>query len=197
MIFSFIIYVTKPDFYRKRLLKAWAKKQKCGSEISHVSEAPQLKNEREQDVSTPSLQSIPESTYHPIIQQKVVKVPLGGPGAHSKRCLGFGVTSIISPIPFWVFSLFGWSTMSYFTPPPVLQVIGGITVLAILVAGLVFGILSKTNSSKAGKLEPKNSVKKVGSVFAIFGIVINAISIAVIIIGPLVSSLLSNFPILI
>ncbi len=28
MIFSIIIYVTKPDFYRKRLLKAWAKKQK-------------------------------------------------------------------------------------------------------------------------------------------------------------------------
>ena len=28
MIFSIIIYVTKPDFYRKRLLKDWAKKQK-------------------------------------------------------------------------------------------------------------------------------------------------------------------------
>ena len=166
----------------------------CGSEISHVSGAPQLKNEREQDMSTPSSQPIPESTYPPIIQQKVVKIPLGGPGVHSKRCLGFGITSLISPFPFWVFSLFGWSTMSYFTPPPVLQVIVGITVLAILIAGLVFGILSKTNSSKAGKLEPKNGVKKVGSVFAIFGIVINAISIAVIIIGPLVSILFIEFP---
>jgi len=51
-------------------------------------------------------------------------------------------------------------------------------IAAILnITGFVFGILSRTNSSKAGKFEPVNTLEKVGSVFAIFGIIMNSIPI--------------------
>lgn len=165
----------------------------CGSEISTISEAPQLRTERNRYASTSSSQSTPEAPYPPIIQQKVVKAPLGGPDMHSKRCLGFGITSPILAIPFWGYQLFFWSMRPHYIPHPILQVIAGITILAILIAGLVFGILAKTNSSKARKLELENGLEKVGSVFAIFGIVINAISLVVIIIGPIVAILVFRY----
>ena len=56
-----------------------------------------------------------------------------------------------------------------------LFIIGSILLLIVHSIGLTLGILAKKHSKEAAKIEPPNSAEKAGSVFAVFGIIINAI----------------------
>jgi len=151
----------------------------CGSEISDTPVAPQeppLKAEEKQ-VSSPVKSA-------PVYQSKPINV--GGPGPHSKKTLAFAIVSLV--LGGVGFALGGTYFMRLFSPfyyyspfysfGPVALIIGGI----LNVTGLIFGILSRTNCSKARKFEPVNTLEKVGSVFAIFGIIINSIPVVVLLV---------------
>ena len=74
---------------------------------------------------------------------------------------------------------------SYYYIPlgPIGLIVGGI----LNVTGLIFGILSRTNCSKARKTEPVNTLEKVGSIFGIFGIIINSIPVVVLLVLLIIS----------
>ena len=149
----------------------------CGSELSNTpdaAQAPQLKVE-EKHVSPPVRPA-------PVYESKTIRV--GGPGSHSKRCFAFAIVSLglVGVAYFYggsnLFSSFSPYYYYYYS----FGLVGFITTIIVHIAGLVFGILSRTNSSKAGRFEPINTLEKVGSVFGVFGIVINSIFIVAIIV---------------
>jgi len=146
----------------------------CGSELSNIPDTPQLRAEENQ--ASPTVRSVP------VYESKTINV--GGPGPHSKKCLTFAIVSLaIGGVGFAFGSI---SFMRILIPFPfhldyfirfILLIIAAI----LNVTGLVFGILSRTNSSKAGKFEPINTLEKVGSVFSVFGIIMNSIPIVLLI----------------
>ena len=150
----------------------------CGSVISSTPDAPQapqLKVEENQ-VSSP-VKSVP------VYESKTLTV--GGPGPHSKKTLAFAIVSLVlGGIGFalggtYFMRLFSPYSYYYYYPfGPLALIVGGI----LNVTGLIFGILSRTNCSKARKTEPVNTLEKVGSVFGIFGIIINSIPVVVLLV---------------
>ncbi len=151
----------------------------CGSVILSTPppEAPQVRAEENQVSST--VRSVP------VYESKSIKV--GGPGLHSKRCFAFSIVSLTLTgvgLSSGGLNLFRFYIPSMYYPYYPGGLIGGLVGLIIVIilhiAGLVFGILSRTHSSKAGKFEPINTLEKVGSVFAVFGIVMNIIPMVVI-----------------
>ena len=149
----------------------------CGSEISNTPaapqtpQAPQLKAERYQAPSA--------DRSAPVYESKPIRV--GGPGPHSKKCFAFSIVSLGLAGASFIFG--GGNFFSFLMPyspyPGISIVVFGLIIGVILnVTGLIFGILSRTNSSKAGRNEPINGLEKVGSVFAVFGIVTNSIPLA-------------------
>ena len=58
--------------------------------------------------------------------------------------------------------------------------------IAIHIAGIIFGVLSRIYSAKARELEPVNNLEKVGSIFGILGIIGNTILLIVSIIVAIV-----------
>ncbi len=148
----------------------------CGSVISNTLGAPKAPQSKvEENHVSPTVRSVP--TY----ESKSIKV--GGPGPHSKRCLAFSIVSLGLVGVAYILggsNLFRYLTPYYYNPYYSFGVIGFTTPIIVHIAGLVFGILAKTNSSKAGKFEPINTLEKVGSVFGVFGIIINSIFIVVI-----------------
>jgi len=63
--------------------------------------------------------------------------------------------------------------------PLPLFIMGVIIGIIINIVGLTFGVFSRINGKEATKSEPENAVETVGSIFAIFGIIGNAILIIV------------------
>ena len=57
----------------------------------------------------------------------------------------------------------------------IFSIVGSIILLITHIVGLKFGISAKKYSKIAAELEPPNPAEKAGSVFAVFGIIINAI----------------------
>ena len=166
----------------------------CGSETTdapgapQAPQAPQLKAEENQ-VSSP-VKSVP------VLESKTIKV--GGPGPHSKKTLAFSIVSLVlAGVGFALGGSYFIRMMnpyyyyySYYSPFAFIVLIVGVI---LNVTGLIFGILSRTNCSKARKIEPANALEKVGSVFGIFGIIINSIpvvGILVILIISLISFLM-------
>lgn len=106
------------------------------------------------------------------------KLAMKGPaGPNSKMCLAFAITSLVigvvggfvGPMSFLV---------SLLRPASGLNTTMIIIVTVVIhVVGLVFGILSRVFSAKAGRLEPPNGAERAGSVLGIIGIVTNAASI--------------------
>ncbi len=149
----------------------------CGSVLSNTPYAPQVPQLKvEENRVSPKVRSVP------VYESKTINV--GGPGPHSKKCFAFSIVSLGLVGVAYFFggsNLFRYLTPYYYYYPfSPFVVIGIITTIIINIAGLVFGILSRTNSSKAGKSEPINTLEKVGSVFGVFGIVINSIFIVLI-----------------
>ncbi len=162
----------------------------CGSVISNnpdapdAPKAPKLKAEENQ-VSSP-VKSVP------VYESKIVNI--GGPGPHSKKTFAFAIVSLalggvgfalggtyfmrlFSPYPYYYYYPFG----------PLALIVGGI----LNVTGLIFGILSRTNCSKARKTEPVNTLEKVGSVFGIFGIIINSIPVVVLLVMVIIGLIMT------
>ena len=119
----------------------------CGSQIPKISEA----------ITRP----------HSIVSTKVpdqkIKVR---PGLLSRKCLNYALASFIMGI---VTGVIGLAIIIIF------YIVGSIILLISHIVGLKFGISAKNYSKKAAELEPPNSAEKAGSVFAVFGIIINAI----------------------
>jgi len=148
----------------------------CGSELTHTPDAPQLKAEENQASST--VRSVP--VYEP----KPIKV--GGPGPHSQRCFAFAIVSIALAIAGFIFggsSFFRFLISSMFYPYYPIGLGGGLVTIIIAIilniAGLIFGILSRVNSRKAGEIEPINTLEKFGSVVSVFGIIMNTIPLVI------------------
>jgi len=137
--------------------------QNCGSEIFYESETPQIITETDQNKTT--TESIPIPQYATTIKKG------GEPGPYSKRCLGFGIVSlIIGVITFNIGSTFVTDLFFYF---PTGRIFIGLAIVHIV--GIIFGILSRVNSGKAKGLEPESTILKAGSVLGIIGIIINSI----------------------
>jgi len=149
----------------------------CGSVLYTPPDAPQLKAEENQ-VSSP-VRSIP------VYESKPIKI--GGPGPHSKKCFAFAFVSIALAIV--GFSFGGINLIRNFIPFYYLQYYpggmgggpGGLIIAIVLnITGLIFGILSRVYSSKAGIYEPINALEQFGSVVAVFGIIMNVIPIVIV-----------------
>ncbi|MFX0104559.1 MAG: zinc-ribbon domain-containing protein [Candidatus Hodarchaeota archaeon] len=148
----------------------------CGSEILTTSDAPQIRTEQYQ---RPSTTSVPLEAYAVKTQPKP---QMGEVGKYSKMCLGFALVSIGIGIITLIAggALIIYTLIPYFYLPTVSPTMIG--VILMHVAGLIFGILSKVNSGKASRMEPYNNVERAGSVLGIFGIVINAIAMVLVLI---------------
>jgi len=142
----------------------------CGSILSYTPDAPQLRAEENQ-ASSP-VKPIP------VYESKPIKT--GGPGPHSKKCFAFAFVSIALAI---VGNSFGarFFLPTYFFPYYVGLGLERLIIAMVLhIAGLIFGILSRVNTSKAEILEPINALEQFGSVVAVFGIITNAISVVLV-----------------
>ena len=146
----------------------------CGSTISltPTPDAPQVTPEENQ-VSTPSTVS----------SISVNSTKVGGPGPYSKKVFYFACVSIVFVIVGFVLEYY--SFIRFIMPIYLFPNLPGgpllwIVALVFQAVGLIFAIVSRVNNKKAGDLEPKNPLRAVGSVFGIFGIVLNAIPLAII-----------------
>ncbi len=142
----------------------------CGSQLPKIAEVPQSGSERSQSGTITRPQSI-VSTKVPTQKMQV------RPGLHSKKCLKFALVSFIMGI---VTGVIGLAIIIIF------YIVGSIILLITHIVGLKFGISAKKYSKIAAELEPPNSAEKAGSVFAVFGIIINAILLALALIFTIV-----------
>lgn len=137
--------------------------QFCGSKVESSSEIL-------------NSQQIPKYTSFSEVKQKYMKNER--PGTHSRKCLAFSIFSIAIAIAMLAIS--GILFIFYRIGMPLTIFIIGLTIAIIVhIFGLIFGFLSRMNSKEAFKSEPENPVEKVGSVFAIFGVIGNIILIIV------------------
>ena len=151
----------------------------CGSELSNIFNAPQTPQLRvEENQASSTVRSIP------VYESKSIKE--GGPGPNSKMCFAFAIVSIALAIAGFIFGgnyFFRFFLSSYLFPYYPgglgLGIVGLIIAIALNIGGLVFAILSRVNSSKAGKNEPINILEQFGSVVAVFGIIMNIIPIVI------------------
>ncbi|MCK4382754.1 MAG: hypothetical protein KAW66_05615 [Candidatus Lokiarchaeota archaeon] len=151
----------------------------CGSEISDTPGAAQAPPKKVEENKVPS----PVKSA-PVYESKPINV--GGPGPHSKKTLAFAIVSLVLGGVGFAFGGIYFMRMlnpyyyyySYMYLGPISVIIAGI----LNVTGLIFGILSRTNCSKARKTEPVNTLEKVGSVFGIFGIIVNSIPVVVLLV---------------
>ncbi|MFX1388755.1 MAG: zinc ribbon domain-containing protein [Promethearchaeota archaeon] len=149
---------------------------KCGNEIFITSKTLDYRIERTQVVSPPKTYPVP------VYQQK--QRERGPPGKYSKLCLGLALASIfigiISLIIGYNFSrLTYWMYYNYGA-----RLLISIGILLLRVVGLILGVFSKVNGSKAELYEPYNDTEKAGSIFGVFGIIINAIGLFLSLFGP-------------
>ncbi|MFX1378544.1 MAG: zinc-ribbon domain-containing protein [Promethearchaeota archaeon] len=150
--------------------------QHCGAEVLTVSKTPDYTPERFQREPSTKIY------YVPVKQQ--TQLQRGPPGKYSKTCLTgalvsifIGIISLI--IGYYYHAFFYFAHYSYF-----INLIVLIGFLLMRVGGLVLAVFSKVNSSKAQFLEPYNDTEKAGSIFAVFGMIINAIGIFLSLLGP-------------
>ena len=148
----------------------------CGTEVLTSSKATEHRSERVQYVSPPKIH------YAPVKQQP--RLEKGRPGKYSKLSLEFAIISIVIG---FVTIIIGYNFYRYLFYPYeniIGRVLVSIVILLLRVGGLILGVLSKVNSSKAEIYEPYNDIEKAGSIFAILGIIINAMGLTLSLFGP-------------
>jgi len=145
----------------------------CGTEVLATSKATDYKTERIQNVTAPRIY------YAPVRQQR--QLQMGSPGKYSKLCLGLALGSIVIGI---VSLIIGYNSYRFIYFNIIGRLVVLIVVLLLRVGGLIMGVFSKVNSSKAEIFEPYNDVEKAGSIFGIFGIIINSIGLFLSFLGP-------------
>ncbi len=166
--------------------------QTCGSKLPTT-----LDNSSLDIVQQPTVQrNRPQSTqdynkYSVSPNAPIPKTLQLGVGSHSKKCIAFALLSLAFAVVALIFGaiasggLYSYYYYYYETVTQRLRTISYIVLLISNILGLLFGILAKVNSSKADVLEADNTSRKVGNVFGIIGIIVNAIAFALaIIIGP-------------
>ena len=145
------------------------------------NKTPQLRPERAQDAAIAKAQLKPVYTSFPVSQQMLITKR--EVGTYSKMCFSFALVSFIAAI-FSVFSgiailtillLFTLMSRDIFG----VRIIGFIVSLSINSVGLIFGILSRGYNKKAKKSNSSNSIKKVGHVFGIIGVIFNTLELAI------------------
>jgi len=147
----------------------------CGSVISNTTDAPQAPQLKAEQYQAPS-------KVWPVPDYESKPIEVGEPGPHSKRSLAFAIVSLaLAAVGFG----FGSSNfirvlMPYSYSDGFGGMLGLIIGVIFNITGLIFGILSKKNCSNARNYEPINTLRKVGGVFAVFGIVLNSIPLAII-----------------
>jgi len=150
----------------------------CGSEIQTTS-PPDAPPSPAEEIQAPA--PAPASTV-PVYDSQPMKVE--GVGTHSKKCFTFSLLSIgffIVGLIFGAISILRFILPLYFFPPffhtggPVMWIIA----FVLHLIGFIFGILSRVNSSKARKLEASHALEKVGSVFGVFGIILNVLPMVI------------------
>ncbi|MFX0017300.1 MAG: zinc-ribbon domain-containing protein [Promethearchaeota archaeon] len=151
----------------------------CGSKLSDNSEEFQMASERDQYVKSSLRASEQVYTDVPVIQQKpVVK---GAVGTHSKKCLGYAITSIaIAAVGIYLaFVIFMLSRIWIYSPNVTRRIIWWTIIASVHLVGLSFGSSSRTHSKHAKNLEAVNSVEKVGNALGIVGVIINVIAMGI------------------
>jgi len=159
----------------------------CGMEVFTSVKTTSYKAEPVQPAAPPKVQYAPiRPQYAPVKPQyaPVRQIQRGAPGKFSKLCLGLAISSIVIGV---VSLVIGYNSMMFFMYP--YYNIGRRVVLLIIllfmrIGGLIMGVFSKINSSKAEIFEPFNDVERAGSIFSIFGIIINGIGLFLSFIGP-------------
>jgi len=151
----------------------------CGNKIPLFSGSPKLRTQYVP--SAISKQTI--SMQKPIVNQEK-------PGVYSIKCFVFSIISnVLAVISFFLganllsYIILSHISRNYYHVDYTTIIIIGIVILIINAVGLTLGILSKVYNKKAIEFEPENALEKVGSVFLIFGIVLNSISLGVALIG--------------
>ncbi|MBY9017948.1 MAG: zinc ribbon domain-containing protein [Candidatus Lokiarchaeota archaeon] len=150
----------------------------CGSEFQSTL-TPEVSKAYQPITEKPQVPSPVRSV--PVYESKSIKV--GGPGPHSKRCFAFALIAIAF---FIVGLIFGFTIVLRILMPVYLYpyLPGGPVLWSVAfvlhIVGLVFGIISRVNSGNAGRYEPSNALEKVGSVFGVFGIILNALPLVLI-----------------
>jgi hypothetical protein len=145
----------------------------CGTEVKTPSKVDSYKAE----IIQPRPE--PKTYYAPVTSQRKI----GLPGKYSKLCLWLALTSVLIGIISLAVA-YGLYRNWYWGYGSIGRIMIPIINLPIRIGGLIAGVFSKTNGSKAQLLEPYNDSEKAGSMFAIFGIIINAIGIGLILFGP-------------
>jgi len=146
----------------------------CGYDLSLIFNRPELRTVKAQNAAIAKSQLTPTYASVPVIQQKIGEKREVGP--YSKKCLAFSIVSCAIAL-FCV--LLGGATFIFIiiSRSALIVLIGFIIIILANTIGLIFGILSRVENTKAKRSEPSNSVKKVGSVFGIHGIIFNTIEL--------------------
>ena len=153
----------------------------CGSEIQStlplkspvVLETPQPTIEEHKFPTPTSAVSV--------YDEKPIKT--GEIGPLSKICFSFALVAIAFFIAGIIFG--GTILLRILLPVYIYSYLPGgpgiwIIAFVLHIVGFIFGIISRVSSSKAGKREPDNVLEKVGSVFSVFGIILNLIPLVII-----------------
>jgi DNA-directed RNA polymerase subunit RPC12/RpoP len=157
----------------------------CGSEILEKTQTLQANSQTLQakyglDQERTTSSAIPVTQYPTSVKRE------GEPGSYSKKSFAFAMVSLaLAGVGF----AFGGSNVMrlirpyyYYYPYYSPGVLGLIIAIILNITGLIFGILSRTNCSKARRFELENTLEKVGGVFGVFGIVLNSIPVVVVLI---------------
>ncbi len=154
----------------------------CGEEIQETGQK-YCSNCGAEIITTPKANYYNEETLQPEATQKIQYAPVrpqgdlpeGATGKYSKMCLALALISIGVGI---VSLIIGYNSLRFYSWPYMgARIVVIITMVLLRVGGLIMGIFSKVNSSKAERFEPYNDVEKAGSIFGIFGIIINGIGL--------------------
>ncbi len=151
----------------------------CGSKLSDNSETVQIASEKEQYAHATIKPSEQSYTNVQVVKQK--PVAKGGVGTHSRKCLGYAITSIaIAGVGLYLaFLLFILSRLWIYAPNITRRIVWWTIIASVHLVGLSFGSSSRTHSKHAKNLEPVNTVEKVGNALGIVGVIINAIAMGI------------------
>lgn len=162
----------------------------CGSKLQFtpIPEVPQ-------EVTVVKTPAPPPIQAAPVYDVKPIKK--ASTGSYSKKTFAFAFLSLVlACVGFGLeYLAFLRSVMYYFMFPrlpaaPVLLIIA----LIFHFVGIVFAVVSRSNSNKARRLEVENALEKVGKVFGILGLVGNIIPLVVINIALLFLSVPISLP---
>jgi hypothetical protein len=156
----------------------------CGKGIRVTTRAPQPQAEPRQYIYKTRPQA--PRVYR---DNKMSPFEVGGIGKHSKKCLGYGITSlgivligflVSSGIFIYPFSYLLFYVFNYGGP------VGFIIITIFNFVGLTFGILSRVNKISAERVDSDNGVLKAGSIIGSIGLILNAIALCLDFLIPLI-----------